>query len=255
MAATFLASIVWNNAAKEVTQPWGWSTVKVNGVYVEPPYQDGHWHCGIDIGLYSGTPIFAARAGRVTHRTKGVLGITTTSDQTDYYVHGTASVLLGAIVARGQMLGWSGNIVPGGGAVIGAGHLHFEVQPPGGWLNRPTGLNPVPILSPTQSAGTGTLEVPFMAQLTDAEQADLYAKVKTIYGVVADPTPAQSWPAIHAHLDKLPTIDQVQGRVDQAVGVLKAAIAALPAPGGDYSEVLAAIEHAQEILDKIDRGE
>ena len=245
----FIASAVWGGSTREVTQPWGPTTLTL-----EPPYLGGHWHCGIDIGLAPGTPLFAARAGKVTHRSKGVLGITTSSDQTDYYVHGTASVLLNAIVAKGQMIGWSGAIIPGGGSLTGP-HLHFEVQPPGGWLNKPPGLNPMPVLVPTQSAGSGSLEVPFMAQLTDAEQADLYAKVKTIYAVVADPTPTQSWPAIHAHLDKLPTIDQIQGRVDQAVGVLKAAIAALPAPGGDYSEVLAAIAHAQEILDKIDRGE
>ena len=177
MAATFLASIVWNNAAKEVTQPWGPTTLTL-----EPPYvMNGHtvhWHCGIDIGLYSGTPIFAARSGKVTRRTSGILGVTTSSGQTDYYVHGTYSVLLGAIVARGQMLGWSGAVIPGGGSLTGP-HLHFEVQPPGGLINRPTGLNPVPILSPAQSAGSGTLG-DFMAALTDAQQLDMYQDIQAI---------------------------------------------------------------------------
>src|SRR6185295_7773288 len=228
MSSIYLASIVWNNKAAEVTQPWG-----PTDLTLEPPYQGGHFHCGIDIGLASGTPIFAARAGKVTHRTSGVLGVTGSSDQTDYYVHGTYSVLLGAIVARGQMLGWSGAVIPGGGSLTGP-HLHFEVQPPGGILNRPMGLNPVPILSPTQSAGSANLEVDMTPEEHDALMA------------------IKNSNAIRNAL----TIDQLQGRIDQAVGVLKDAIKALPAtPGGDYSEVLAAVSKVQAIVDKIDRGE
>lgn len=225
---TFITSAVWGGTSREVTQPWGPTTLTL-----EPPYQGGHWHCGIDVGLAPGTPLFAARAGKVTHRTSGVLGITSSSDQTDYYVHGTASVLLGAIVQRGQQLGWSGAVIPGGGALTGP-HLHFEIQPAGGILNRPTGLNPLPVLAPTQSAGSGT-EVPDMTP----EEHDALMAIRNGNAI-----------------RNAVSIDQIQARIDQAVGVITAAIKAIPTgPGGDYAEVLAAVAHVQEIVDKIDRGE
>jgi Peptidase family M23 len=127
-----------------ITQPWGETDLDV-----EPWYNGQHFHCGIDIGMPSGTPLFAIRAGKVKFRSSGVLGIYTASREVDYYIHGHYDVLLGQSVTEGKALGQSGAVIPGGGSLTGP-HLHYERQGPGGWLNNPgTSRDPEPLLFPT----------------------------------------------------------------------------------------------------------
>ncbi len=138
-----------------ITQPWGCTDVAV-----EPWYAPSgcHFHCGVDIGMPSGTRLYALRSGIVVKRTLGILGIATASKEVDYYIHGAYPVLLGTIVKAGQSIGLSGNIQPGGGYTTGP-HLHYERQSAGGFLNEPsTSLDPLPILDPqTYSGGGGTI--------------------------------------------------------------------------------------------------
>jgi hypothetical protein len=147
-----LISRVWSGD-EPVNQPWGYTTVTV-----EPLYNGRHWHTGIDIGspACKGKALFAARAGRVSWLSAGILGISIPGGQTDWYVHGEYVVVWNQQVAQGQHIGAFGNVVPRGGASTGP-HLHFEVQPAGGWINVPTGLNPVSVLAPALSAGGGTI--------------------------------------------------------------------------------------------------
>ena len=136
-----MRSAVWLDD-EPVNQPWGPTTV-----VQEPIYHGHHWHCGIDVGspACKGKPIFAARAGVVTTYTLGILGITTPSGETDFYVHGEYIVSWKSNVAKGQKIGVFSNVVPRGGASLGP-HLHFEVQPAGGWINVPPGLDPLSAL-------------------------------------------------------------------------------------------------------------
>lgn len=184
-----MISTVWQDD-EPVNQPWGPTTV-----VEEPIYQGHHWHTGIDIGspACAGKPIFAARDGIVTTYTLGVLGITTPDGQTDFYVHGEYSVSWAVEVAKGQRIGIFSNVVPHGGASFGP-HLHFEVQPHGGALNVPPGLNPIPVLegddmTPAQEAklnriddvieaiykGTGPTALPVIAK----QLAEIQAKLAT----------------------------------------------------------------------------
>ena len=140
-----MRSIVWSGDWL-ITQQYGYTDLAV-----EPLYKGRHFHCGIDIGTPIGTPMFAARAGTVTHRTFGILGVLTAGGQTDYYVHGDYSALLGERVGAGTRLGTTGARVPGGGSLTGP-HLHFEVQA-GSLINVPPAIDPNPILFPTSGGG------------------------------------------------------------------------------------------------------
>lgn len=145
-------SIVWDGA-QPVNQPWGCTALTVEPWWVLP---DCHWHCGIDIGdpYCLGKPLRAARAGVVAQLWPGILGIAVAGGETDYYVHGTYQVGLGAEVLRGQRIGSFGNIAPSGGSTTGP-HLHFERQRPGGHINVPaTSLDPVPVLTASTFGGS-----------------------------------------------------------------------------------------------------
>ncbi len=148
-----MISNVWPGD-KPDNQPFG-----CTDVIQEPwwPQAQCHWHCGVDIGLTTGTPLNAARAGRVTALSYGILGIQVTGrTETDYYVHiDGAAVGYGAQVARGQLVAHSGAKVPSGGFLTGP-HLHFEVNT--GALNTPvSSVDPVPVLTALFSGGSGTL--------------------------------------------------------------------------------------------------
>jgi murein DD-endopeptidase MepM/ murein hydrolase activator NlpD len=225
-----------------VTQPWGFTDLDV-----EPWYQGRHWHCGIDIGMPVGTPLFAARAGKVMVRTFGILGVLTSSNQTDYYIHGDYSVLLGDKVVKGTRLGTSGARVPGGGSLTGP-HLHFEIQGPTGYLNEPTGLDPVPILTPGLfSSGGATLS----PDMTPEEHDWLAALVKAVPASAVTDIPAIA-KAIPADL-----ITRLEA--------LKAETEALSASSGtvvDLTPVLTAVaslkgglDYIKTIVDKLDRGD
>lgn len=105
----------------------------VNGTFTSPfGYRWGRLHAGIDIAAPEGTPIRAARAGRVVLMqpvsSSGGYGNYTcvqhTSTMSTCYAHqvrfGTS---MGASVSQGQVIGYVGNT----GHSFGA-HLHFEVR-------------------------------------------------------------------------------------------------------------------------------
>jgi murein DD-endopeptidase MepM/ murein hydrolase activator NlpD len=147
-----------------VTQPFG-----CTDLIVEPWWNiaDCHWHCGVDIGLNIGTPLYAARAGRVSALSYGILGIQVTGrTETDYYVHiDSSAVPFGAMVAQGALVAYSGAKVPAGGYLTGP-HLHFEVNT--GALNTPaSSIDPIPVLQQTFSGGSGSLGGPEVLDATD----------------------------------------------------------------------------------------
>jgi hypothetical protein len=146
-----LISEVWAGADCPVTQPWGETSLTV-----EPLWNGVHWHCGIDIGMAIGTPLYAARDGWVSYIGYGLLAISG-PDYTDWYVHiDRAYPYLKAPINKGNLVAWSGAKVPSGGSLTGP-HLHFEVQQAAsallgeqalGFLNYPaSSLDPVPILT------------------------------------------------------------------------------------------------------------
>lgn len=149
-----MISAVWPGDCP-VTQPWGCTTLVLEPP--DPACPGGHFHPGIDIGMAVGTPLFAARGGRVTTISWGLLGITV-GPEVDWYVHidgVRVGVGVGSNVQAGQLVAASGGKVPSGGSITGP-HLHFETQR--GGLNNPyTSVNPVPILegamSPTDVKG------------------------------------------------------------------------------------------------------
>src|SRR6266705_209877 len=158
-----MKSIVWGDVDKRVTQPFGCSDLIINGRHVEPWWNvaDCWWHCGDDIGdMPIGTPLYAARAGRIANVGWGQLGLAASgTNQTDWYIHiDRAATAVGHNVARGELIAYSGNKVPSGGATFGP-HLHFEVQTaPSPYYNRPaSSVDPVPILAPTFGPGGGIL--------------------------------------------------------------------------------------------------
>jgi murein DD-endopeptidase MepM/ murein hydrolase activator NlpD len=140
--ADFLASPVWDSASREITQPWGPTTLTIEPWW---PEKNCHWHCGIDIGLVTGTPLKAARAGQVKIVSYGLLVIAVSAHEADCYVHiDRAVVSPGQWVKQYQLVAYSGAKIPAGGSLTGP-HLHFEVQT--GTLNIPaTSLNPISVL-------------------------------------------------------------------------------------------------------------
>ncbi|RJX17660.1 MAG: M23 family metallopeptidase [Desulforudis sp.] len=119
------ASPGWTSAG-----PWTWP---VPGIYqISSPfgYRGGEWHTGIDVPAAMGTPIVAARPGRVTvaGRVPNTgYGLAVYVDHgngvTTRYAHmsGTA-VNKGQIVEAGQPIGYMGS----SGRSTGL-HLHFEI--------------------------------------------------------------------------------------------------------------------------------
>ena len=207
-----------------ITQDWGFTDLDL-----EPWYQGRHWHCGIDIGMPVGTVLYAVRAGVVKVRTFGILGIQTPSGQVDYYIHGDYSVLLGRSVVKGAVLGTSGARVPGGGSLTGP-HLHFEIQDGLGLLNQPTGLDPLPILSPGLFSSPGA----------------------TLSG---DMTPEQDklLSAIGASTAIRNPVTQAQVRQ-----IVAEALAAQPPSAGgavDLQPLMDELRAMRAVVDKIDRGD
>jgi murein DD-endopeptidase MepM/ murein hydrolase activator NlpD len=107
----------------------------VNGPITSPFCERRAWeacHPGIDIGVPSGTPIRAAAAGKVVlMQSAGASGgygnftcIAHTATMSTCYAHQSSfATSLGATVAQGQVIGYSGCT----GLCFGP-HLHFEVR-------------------------------------------------------------------------------------------------------------------------------
>lgn len=103
-----------------MTQPWGYDPTYIGN--------QEHFHYGIDWALWSGTPVLAAAAGRVTMvlEKHQFLGNYVRIDHGDGMETGYAhlvwsAVALGQAVEEGQEIGRSG----ASGRAFGA-HLHFE---------------------------------------------------------------------------------------------------------------------------------
>lgn len=85
----------------------------------------------------------------------------------DWYIHiDRATVAVGQLIIKGQLVAYSGNKVPGGGVSFGP-HLHFEVQEGVFYfdvygrprpLNRPsTSRDPIPVIQYAAGSATGEL--------------------------------------------------------------------------------------------------
>ncbi|WP_165788116.1 peptidoglycan DD-metalloendopeptidase family protein [Arthrobacter glacialis] len=119
------------------------------------------FHDGIDIGVGTGTPVFAAGAGRITHAgpgatAPGVSGgneVHLLSDGVEqWYAHlSQIGVKLGQMVAAGQQIALSGNT-----GISSGPHLHFGAYN-GRW---PNAINPLGYLSgaETPKGGGGFLD-------------------------------------------------------------------------------------------------
>jgi murein DD-endopeptidase MepM/ murein hydrolase activator NlpD len=100
-----------------------------------------HMHAGVDFGVPVGTPVAAARAGRVTFAgASGTYGLRVDIDHgggvTTRYAHlNRINVRLGETVRAGQNIGASGNTGQSTGP-----HLHFEVRKNGVAVNPASSL-------------------------------------------------------------------------------------------------------------------
>lgn len=229
--ADLLASVAWANTLWPITQPWGRTDLTLEPWY---PQQGCYWHCGIDIGMPSGTPLFAARAGLVRQYTVGILGIyVADAREIDYYVHGEYSAQLGTSVRTGSRIGVSGARVPRGGSLTGP-HLHFERQGPGGWLNNPgTSRDPLPILKTILSSGTS-------GQLG---------------GLHMDADVQKAFDSLTNGINLLRGTQAAQSRTLEAILAAIKAVPPVTAVPVDLKPVLDAIAASKVIIDKIDKGE
>lgn len=207
-----MISNVWTGD-RRVTQGYGCTDLAVEPFFAGCPSK--HFHCGIDVAMPRGTPLFAARSGTVARVSLGLLGIRA-GDQTDWYVHiDDATVGRGHRVAEGDLVAHSGARVPSGGSLTGP-HLHFEVQ--AGKLNSPaTSLDPEPIL-------TGVTD------LTKQEHDALMSLVREIgvpltHGGVADLLITKE----NAEATKLDAILAAIINLQTEVEAIKAKVESLPA--------------------------
>ena len=118
--------------------------VPINYTYFSSPYGyrvhpiGGDWrhHNGVDLSAPSGTPIYAARSGKVYYRGWwGTGGNTIMINHQDGYISRylhmeSFAVADGAWVAQGQVIGYCGTT---GGST--GPHLHFEMQYNGSYVN------------------------------------------------------------------------------------------------------------------------
>lgn len=120
-----------------VTQPFG-----CTGVIYEPPKGScAHWHNGIDIVAPYGTPVRASGAGKVVYvgwnyadgaDPAWIVIIAHSKQLTTWYAHLQAryKVRAGAVVRKGQVIGYEGNTGHSTGA-----HLHWMVEFNGEFVN------------------------------------------------------------------------------------------------------------------------
>ncbi len=232
-----MLSNVWPGD-KPVTQPWGCTSLSVEPYW---PQAQCHWHTGIDIGMLSGTPLYAARAGRVSEITYGILALQVTGrTETDYYVHiDRAAVAMGQTVTAGALVAYSGNKAPAGGVTFGP-HLHFEVNT--GALNTPaSSIDPVPVLKQTHGGSSDILDV--LMALTDAQQLEIYNGIRFIQwaliykedGSVGPPNPAITAGDFASLFD-----NKIRGIVAAELAKLPAAPAATLKLGGSFTGTLSA---------------
>ncbi|MFA5711816.1 M23 family metallopeptidase [Mycolicibacterium sp.] len=119
-----------------------------HGVQTHPVYGDQRMHHGVDIGAPYGTPIVAARPGKVTYvGASGGYGLRVDVDHgqgvvTRYAHLSSIDVVLGQIVDAAQRLGLVGST-----GTSTAPHLHFEVRRDG------RSIDPAPLFSAASTYG------------------------------------------------------------------------------------------------------
>lgn len=102
------------------------------------PRSGGRRHQGVDMMAPSGSPIFAAQSGSVTHSSSSLGGIQAYvygdgGDMT-FYAHLSAYAGPSRHVGAGEQIGYVGDT----GNARGTPHLHFEYHPGGGAAVNPT---------------------------------------------------------------------------------------------------------------------
>lgn len=114
-----LADFIWP-VYGSISSDFGWR--------LHPIYGSNRFHTGIDIKVPIGTPVFAARSGKVKHagwmNGYGNLVIIDHGDFETYYAHlSKINVYEGLEVEKGDFIARSGNT-----GVSTGPHLHFEVR-------------------------------------------------------------------------------------------------------------------------------
>lgn len=113
----------WPTTSTYITSPFGFRIHPVTGVYTG--------HTGVDIGVGSGSPVYAAADGTVIHASSawyGGYGVAVIIDHgsgiSTLYGHNTSvCVSPGQKVSRGQLIAYSGST-----GISTGPHLHFEVR-------------------------------------------------------------------------------------------------------------------------------
>src|SRR5712664_155357 len=116
---------------------------------------------GIDIGMPSGTELYAVSVGQVNRIQTGLLSIRVGAVY-EFYLHIQAvTVTLGAMVTPGELVAYSGAVMVDPRFPITGPHLHFEVQSgyqlPGTPTYPEASLDPLPYLAGLYGARAGTL--------------------------------------------------------------------------------------------------
>jgi len=113
-------SFMWPVDARTITSPFGWR--------VHPIFNTEKYHSGVDVGAYSGSPIYAADSGTVQIATYSssygnYVVINHGNGYTTLYAHQSSmAVSAGQTVSKGQVIGYVGST----GWSTGP-HLHFEI--------------------------------------------------------------------------------------------------------------------------------
>ena len=111
-----------------LTSPYGWR--------IHPIYGYQKFHYGVDLAGATGTPIYAAKSGKVTTATYGSSGgyyvcISHGDGFSSMYLHMTHYIVSpGQQVSQGQVIGYMGST----GASTGP-HLHFAISYNGSYVN------------------------------------------------------------------------------------------------------------------------
>src|SRR5438270_1886466 len=80
---TFQSSPLWGGKALQITQQYGPTSLTV-----EPLLGAVHFHCGIDVGMVVGTPLYVPRDGVVGYVGYALLAIAATDGSgCDWYIH------------------------------------------------------------------------------------------------------------------------------------------------------------------------
>lgn len=125
-------------SSAEQIDPWGWRWSERRGAW--------RMHTGVDLAAAEGTPVLAARAGRVLLvETVGAYGLTVLLEH-DRGLETLYAHLLDAAVTPGELVE-AGHVIArlGASGQVSGPHLHFELRQRGDQL---MALDPTPHLPP-----------------------------------------------------------------------------------------------------------